>query len=111
MRRTLREECGASLLSVDGELGAIIEYNLAKEKEFDTFKMTSHYYFCKINEGFSEQNLDDYERDLGFEPVWVDIDDAISTNRSLLNSDKAPEWLKREIFVLEYIRTADFSLH
>jgi len=108
LARELREECGASLLSVDGELGAVIEYNFAKEKDFDVFKMTSHYYFCRAGDDFGAQKLDDYEKDLGFKPVWVDIDDAISTNRSLLNSDKVPEWLKREIFVLEYIRSADF---
>jgi 8-oxo-dGTP pyrophosphatase MutT (NUDIX family) len=104
LAREVREECGASLLSVDGELGAIIEYNFAKEKDFDVFKMTSHYYFCHAGDDFGAQTLDDYERDLDFKPVWVDIDFAISTNQSLLDSDKPPEWLKREIFVLQHIR-------
>jgi 8-oxo-dGTP pyrophosphatase MutT (NUDIX family) len=31
LARELREECGASLLSMDGELGAVIEYNFAEE--------------------------------------------------------------------------------
>ena len=109
LARELREECGASLLSVDGEVGAVIEYNIAEEKDFDVFKMTSHYYFCQAGDGFGAQKLDEYERNLGFKPVWVNIEEAISTNKSLLNSDKIPEWLKREIFVLEYIRNADFS--
>jgi len=103
LARELSEECGASLLSVDGELGAVIEYNLAKEKEFDVFKMTSHYYFCRVGEELGAQKLDDYERDLGFKPVWVDVDFAISTNHLLLNADKIPEWLKREVFVLNYV--------
>jgi hypothetical protein len=89
---------------VDGELGAVIEYNFAKEKDFDVFKMTSHYYFCQAGDDFGVQKLDDYERDLGFKPVWVDIDFAISSNHSLLNSHTPPEWLRRENFVLEYIR-------
>jgi 8-oxo-dGTP pyrophosphatase MutT (NUDIX family) len=105
LARELREECGASLLSVDGELGAIIEYNIPKEAEFDVFKMTSHYYFCQAGDDFGAQKLDEYEKDLGFKPVWVDIDHALSTNRSLLNSDKIPEWLRREIFVLEYLKS------
>jgi 8-oxo-dGTP pyrophosphatase MutT (NUDIX family) len=104
LARELREECGASLLSVDGELGAVIEYNFAKERDFDVFKMTSHYYFCHAEDGFCAQKLDDYERDLGFKPIWVNIDEAISTNRSLLNSQTPPEWLRRENFVLEHIR-------
>jgi hypothetical protein len=41
---------------------------------------------------------------LGFKPTWVAIDHAISTNQSLLNSGCPPEWLKREIFMLEYIK-------
>jgi 8-oxo-dGTP pyrophosphatase MutT (NUDIX family) len=104
LTRELLEECGASLLSVDGELGAVIEYNFAEEKEFDVFKMTSHYYFCQVQDGFGAQKLDDYERDLGFKPIWIDINDAISINRSLFDSDHTPEWLRREFFVLEHIK-------
>ena len=104
LARELREECGASLLSVDGELGAVIEYNFSKEKEFDVFKMTSHYYFCRAGNDFGAQKLDDYERDLGFKPVWVELNFAISANRSLIDSQTPPEWLRREVFVLEYIR-------
>jgi len=106
LARELREECGASLLSMDGELGAVIEYNFAEEKDFDVFKMTSHYYFCQAEDDFGAQKLDDYERDLGFKPVWVDIEDAISNNRALLALPTSPDWLRREIFVLEHIRQA-----
>jgi 8-oxo-dGTP diphosphatase len=104
LARELREECGVSLLSMDGELGAVIEYNFAKEKDLDVFKMTSYYYFCQVRDGFGTQKLNAYEKDLGFKPVWVNIDDAISINKSLINSDKVPEWLKREFFMLEYIK-------
>jgi 8-oxo-dGTP pyrophosphatase MutT (NUDIX family) len=104
LTRELREECGASLLSVDGELGAVIEYDFAEEVEYDIFKMTSHYYFCRAEDGFGTQKLDDYEKDLGFKPVWVEIDFAISTNHSLLGLPNPPEWLEREIFILEHIK-------
>ena len=104
LARELREECGASLLGVDGELGAVVEYNFAKDKGFDVFKMTSHYYFCQAGDGFGTQKLDNYEKDLGFKPVWINIDEAILANRLLLDSDKFPQWLKREVFVLETIR-------
>jgi len=62
------------------------------------------YYFCRAGDELGAQKLDDYERDLGFKPVWVELDSAISTNRVLLNSPTPPDWLWREIFVLEYIR-------
>jgi 8-oxo-dGTP diphosphatase len=104
LARELQEECGTSLLSVDGELGAVIEYDFAEEKDFDVFKMTSHYYFCRADDSFGAQKLDDYERNLGFKPAWVGVDFAISTNRFLLDSLTPSEWLRREIFILEHIR-------
>ena len=104
LARELLEECGASLLSVDGELGAIIEYNFAEEKEYDVFKMTSYYYFCQIREEFGSQKLDGYEKELGFQPLWINIDEAIMLNRSLLETDEIPQWLRREIFILEHLK-------
>lgn len=104
LARELLEECGASLFSADEELGAVIEYNFTKVEGFDFFKMTSHYYLCQVEDNFGPQKLDKYEKDLGFIPVWVDIDEAISANLSLLGLNTSPEWLPREIFVLEYIK-------
>ena len=104
LARELSEECGATLLSVNGELGAIIEYDHAKEDDFDTFKMTSYYYLCSVGDDFSGQTLDDYEYDLGFQPLWIDIKDAVEANKRLLSLKEPPEWLKREIFALEYIQ-------
>ena len=102
LARELLEECGASLLSVDGEVGAIVEYNLPMEKDFDVFKMTSYYYQCQVKDGFGSQKLDGYEAELGFQPMWIDIDKAIEANKSL--STPSIEWLRREIFALEYLK-------
>lgn len=103
LARELLEECGASLLSVDGEVGAIVEYNLPMEKDFDVFMMTSYYYLCRIEDGsFGLQKLDDYEADRGFQPIWIDIDQAIEANQLLI--DLSIDWLRREIFALEYIK-------
>jgi len=104
LSREVREECGARLVEFGECVGAVIEYNIPVEAEYDVFKMMSHYYLCQVSDGFGAQKLGEYEKDLGFKPVWVDIDEAISINQSLLNSDKIPEWLKRELFVLNYIR-------
>lgn len=104
LARELLEECGASLLSVDGELGAVVEYNFAEEKEYDVFKMTSYYYFCQIREEFVSQKLDGYEKELGFQPVWINIDAAILANLSLLDINEIPQWLRREIFILEHLK-------
>jgi len=104
LRREIREECGALLVEFGQGIGSVIEYNHPEESDFDVFKMTSHYYQCQVGDGFGAQTLDGYERDLGFKPVWINIDESILANKLLLDSDKTPEWLKREIFVLEYIK-------
>ena len=104
LSREIREECGISLTQIGDEIGAVIEYNVAMENDYDVFKMTSHYYLCDVEGGFGAQKLDGYEQDLGFRPVWINIERAIQVNKELLDSEKSPEWLKREIFVLEYIQ-------
>lgn len=74
------------------------------ESNYDVFKMTSHYYQCDVEGSFGAQKLDDYEQDLGFKPIWIDINQAIECNKVLLDSQNMPEWLRREIFVLEYLQ-------
>jgi len=104
LRREVREECGAELSQIGEEIGSVVEYDHDTETDCDTFKMTSHYYRCQVADGFGAQKLDGYERDLGFTPVWIDIEDAIRVNKSLLVSENIPDWLRREIFVLEYLQ-------
>jgi len=104
LSREIREECGTSLTHIGDAIGAVVEYNILMESEYEVFKMTSHYYQCDVGEGFGHQKLDGYEQALGFKPVWVHIDDAILANGSLLNSNQQPEWLRREIFILKYIK-------
>ena len=104
LRREVREECGAELSHIGEEIGSVVEYDNDTETDCDTFKMTSHYYRCEVTNGFGAQKLDGYERDLGFTPVWIDIEEAIRINKSLLSLVNVPEWLPREIFVLEYLQ-------
>jgi 8-oxo-dGTP pyrophosphatase MutT (NUDIX family) len=102
--REVQEECGVSVVKIGSAIGTVIEYNIPLEKDYDAFKMTSHYYRCDVGGSFGAQTLDDYERELGFQPVWIDIDSAIQLNKELLDPNHAVRWLDREIFVLEYIR-------
>lgn len=110
LAREVAEECGMTLLHMGEEIGSVIEYNHDTETGFDTFKMTSHYYRCQVTDGSGVQRLDEYERDLGFTPVWVEIEETIRANKSLNGKVNAPKWLRREIFVLEYLRENQFPL-
>ncbi len=104
LRREISEECGATLRQVTGELGKVVSYAHALEEDLDIFKMTSYYYFCEINGNLGALNLEDYEEELGFRPEWVGVEIALATNKRVLEeSNPAPRWTRREIFVLEIL--------
>lgn len=104
--REVLEECGARVTEVGQPLGKIIEYDIAEEPDFELFVMDSFYYFCQVKMATSSLHLDDYEKELGFQPVWVEIDKAIETNQSVLASqpESAPKWTRRDTFVLELVK-------
>ena len=104
LRREIREECGLSLIHFGEAVGAVIEYGRPAEPDYDVFKMTSYYYLCEVDNVFGAQSLEAYERDLGFKPVWIDLDETIRANKLLLARKNKPGWLRRENFVLEYLR-------
>lgn len=105
LRREIREESGTTLTRVTGELGKVVEYANAIEADFETFKMVSYYYYCEVNGEFGNLELDDYEAELEFQPVWVGIEKALEVNKKVAaESNPAPRWTRREIFVLEILR-------
>ncbi len=103
--REIREECGATVTKICSEFGKTIEYDIPVEKEYDVFQMISYYYICEVDSVLEEQALDEYERDLGFKPVWTDIESAIKANKTIIEtkSHNAPRWTRRELFVLELL--------
>jgi 8-oxo-dGTP pyrophosphatase MutT (NUDIX family) len=102
LARELREECGARLLRIDGEFGAVVEYKRPFEAEYEVFKMISRYYRCQVAVEMGEPDLVDYERALGYRPVWIEIDTALQANlRRLGSTETSPlDWTQREAFVL-----------
>ena len=105
LARELREESEAELLEVLGNFGKVLEYDHAIEDDYDIFAMNSYYYLCRVGDeiAFEQEYLDDYERKLGFRPVWINPREALHHNLELLqnNSLNLPRWIHREIFVLE----------
>jgi 8-oxo-dGTP diphosphatase len=105
--REIREETGAQA-KILRPFGKVLEYNLPTEADFDIFKMTSYYYWCKPGAQTSAPTLDSYEADLGFTPVWVTIEEAIRQNIAVLQQppDEQPIWTQRELEVLKQIQTS-----
>ena len=105
LRREISEECGATMTKVTGELGKVLEYAINSKEDYETYKQTSYYYFCEINGSLGALNLEDYEEELGFRPEWLSIETALETNKRVLaESNPAPWWTRREIFVLEMLK-------
>jgi 8-oxo-dGTP pyrophosphatase MutT (NUDIX family) len=106
LKREVAEECGMNLIRILQGIGCIVEYAFPMKGSFDVFKMTSSYYLCEVDSVLEAQRLDQYEEELGFQPVWVDINSAIQANKVILKSEtkRSPEWTAREVFMLEYIK-------
>jgi 8-oxo-dGTP pyrophosphatase MutT (NUDIX family) len=108
--REVREESGAEVEAIEADFGKVVEYAIPREAEYDIFKMTSYYYLCRIGSVFGRQQLDPYEADLGFHPCWAGVDEALNTNKALIqkNHSKLPRWTRRETFLLDRIKTSLF---
>lgn len=111
LQREISEESGATLSRVTGELGKIIEYGKSFNESFDTYKQISYYYFCEVEGEIGSLDLDEYEEALGFQPVWVDIETALETNKNILaEAGPSPRWTRREVFVLELLTKHHLNL-
>lgn len=101
--REIMEESGVENVTIAEAFGAVIEYDLPKEIDYDLFKMTSYYFHCNVGAALGKQQLDPYEQDLGFTACWISIEEAFKTNRKLLQEKfpELPRWVRRETFVLE----------
>lgn len=104
LRRELDEECGVPLLTVDGQLGEVVQLARPMEPEYDVFRMVSRYVHCTVGEGTGTQRLDEYEQRLGLTPVWLDVSVAAEACASLLaGGGDQPRWLERELLVLRLL--------
>jgi len=97
LKREVKEETGYDISCVQEKIICAYEYR----KYDDEFVMESNYYACSISDGQGRQDLDDYEKDMGFVPVFVWAEEAYRKNESLLGTGNEPSWTKREALVLE----------
>ncbi|WP_183277545.1 NUDIX hydrolase [Clostridium fungisolvens] len=105
LKREVREETGYIVRMVKEKVGQIVQRNLDKYEEDSIFEMVSHYYLCEIEEGKVNQQLDDYEKDLGFSSILTELDKAISINEEILEkgNDINP-WVYRETKALKALQ-------
>jgi len=110
--REIQEECGVLLSEVSDEFGFVVEYSKAREDEYDIFQQISYYYLCKVDPVYVGQNLDAYEKLLGFRPEWVSMQDAIKQNNTVLKGSfgEPPRWTKRDTYVLATLAERQLGL-
>ncbi len=106
LSREMLEETGYRLTQVGDLLGNVLEQNSDKFESRKYFSMKSEYYNVEINESIQKkQNLDQYEKEQNFIPVFVEIEEAIQNNQNILKDTDREQnpWVKRETDVLNYL--------
>ena len=103
LKREVREECGTELAAIGRQIGRVTEERPCPDKNFDRLFMTSSYYLCTVDRSiFEEQQLDGYEEELGFTPLWISPEEALSANEAVLAGSRTPPpWTKRETLFLK----------
>jgi len=105
LAREIAEETGYRCLRVGNLIGRILERRPDRYDPALMFEMTSYYYLCEVSDQACGQNLDQYERDLQFAPVWISIPEALAANRAVLESmGKQDLWTRRENYVLQILQ-------
>lgn len=112
--RETKEEVGYQITKVIRKIGSIITRNIDSNDDSLLFEMTSDYFLCEIDDYIHyAQKLDDYEKDLGFTPKYINIDEAINYNTKNLNkfafgnnlfASNEEIRLKRELLALKQVK-------
>lgn len=100
--REIKEETGYQVTLIKELIGEVIERKMDHYDKDQVFEMISHYYLCFVSDYIQPQKLDDYEKALDFQPIWISIDHAYKHNTNLLEQHHSP-WIRRETKVLEVL--------
>ena len=103
LKRELLEETGFKLKYLHNLLGRVVENNLDKYEADKYFSMQSEYYSVEIDTTIQEKlNLDAYEKEQCFKPIFIDINEALKQNEKIINNEREHNpWVQRETDVLK----------
>lgn len=116
--REVAEETGLEVIPQSIEEAGLVSRIMQSEMFPKTiFVQDSFHYFCKVKTGadgkplIKNQNLDDYEKDDGFELRFVSVAEAITTNLRF-NSDNVAklDMIARETLVMEKLCGMDENI-
>ncbi len=104
--RELKEETGGKNIKVLREIGIMDEYRQSRYEGYDYIKMINYFYLCTMDKKLGKANLEDYEIKNGMEARWIEIDEAINHNLSVLKEKEENMGIsiERETYMLKYIK-------
>jgi len=86
LKRELKEEIGADQIDIIKLIGETKEHRHGIRGEDTVYLQTSFYYLCNIL-SFGETRLVEHEKQHGLDPCWVDVDEAILKNESVMKNE------------------------
>lgn len=96
--RETQEETGYYIIKKSIE--SYVKVLEKRKKKANVMEMESHYFLCEVETEAGARNLDDYEKEYGYENVWITLEEAIEKNKQVTDLEACP-WLVREIKVME----------
>ncbi|MDD3123046.1 MAG: NUDIX domain-containing protein [Candidatus Izemoplasmatales bacterium] len=81
--RELLEEVGAQKIKIIENIGSTEEIRLSRSL-LKPMKILTDYYHVEVLD-FADSSLEEHEEDMGLEPMWVLIDEAIKRNEMQLD--------------------------
>jgi len=105
LHRELLEEAGLSKVKTIKPIGVALQKQNSKMADGIFYQKSRYYYVHDFEENsFDEQNLDDYEQDLGLKPKWIDLDEAIEHNKKIMLDENRNPWVDRDTWVLMLLK-------
>ncbi len=102
LAREVLEETGYETVGRLRPAGRVLERAEGRDVPGSLFEMDSRYYYAGVEAQPGELRLEDYERNLKYEPRWLAPAEALAANRKLQKHPAVP-WLERETRVLEVL--------
>lgn len=102
--REVQEETGLLVAENSIEYIGMAE-EIRKGMDDDILEMTSYYFVCQVKEETTQRNLDEYEREYGYNLKFVSLLEAIRNNERISEIKDIP-WIIRDTAVMRELQKA-----
>lgn len=104
MKRELIEETGAQNIRDIKSFGIYEEFRPWHKDDFDVQHMISYCYTCSVDQALGTTKHEDYEKKNGMKPLWMNLEEIIKHNESIIKSSPQKGLsVERETFLFKLI--------